>query len=128
VINNKHFGIKRQFTTRYTPHQNGVEKRKNKKIMNIDRSLLKENHLSNDFLGESFTCYVYLLIRSPTNIVNNKVPQESWSGMKCSVSHFRVFVCVAYAHVHEKLRKKLDEKSEKYIFTRYSEHSKAYRL
>ena len=48
--------------------------------------------------------------------------------MYCSVSHLRVFGCVAYAHVPKEQRGKLDDKSEKCIFTGYSEQSKAYKL
>jgi hypothetical protein len=48
--------------------------------------------------------------------------------MKSSVSHFKVFGCVAYAHVPEEMRRKLDDRSEKCIFVGYSEQSKAYRL
>jgi hypothetical protein len=36
--------------------------------------------------------------------------------MKSSVSHFKVFGCVAYAHVPEELRRKLDDRSEKCVF------------
>lgn len=42
-------GIKRQFTTRYTPQQNSVAERKNITIMNMARNMLKEKHFSNDF-------------------------------------------------------------------------------
>ena len=38
-------GIKRQFTARYTPQQNGVVERKNWTIMDMARSMLKENRL-----------------------------------------------------------------------------------
>ena len=40
----------------------------------------------------------------------------------------RVFGCVAYAHVPDELRKKLDNKGEKCIFVGYSDESKAYKL
>jgi hypothetical protein len=50
---------------------------------------------------------------SPNSILENQVPQESWSGMKSSVSDFKVFGCVAYAHVPEELRRNLDYRSEK---------------
>ena len=40
----------------------------------------------------------------------------------------RFFGCVAYAHIPEKLRKKLDSKGEKCIFLGYCEDSKGYRL
>ena len=40
----------------------------------------------------------------------------------------RVFGCIAYAHVPDQLRKKLDIKGEKCIFIGYSDESKAYKL
>ena len=41
----KYHGIKTQFTTRYTPQQNGVAERKNRTIMNMAQSMMKEKHL-----------------------------------------------------------------------------------
>jgi transposase InsO family protein len=57
----KQLGIKIQFTARYTPQQYVVAKRKNKTIMNMAKIMLKEKHLSNEFLGEAIACYVYVL-------------------------------------------------------------------
>lgn len=48
--------------------------------------------------------------------------------MSCNVSHFRIFGCIAYAHVPKQLRKKLDDRSDKCIFLGYDEESKAYKL
>ena len=66
--------------------------------------------------------------RCPTKSVRNKTPNEAWSGSKPSVGHLRIFGCIAYAHVPEQKRKKLDDKGEKCIFTGYDKRSKAYRL
>ena len=40
----------------------------------------------------------------------------------------RVFGCVAYVHIPDKMRKKLDSKGDKCIFLGYCEDSKGYRL
>jgi hypothetical protein len=117
-----------QSTTRYTPQQNGVAKRKNQTIMNMERSLLKEKCLPNLFWVEAVACSVYILNRSPTIGLNMKVPQEAWSGTKLNVSHLRTFGCITFTHIPSELRKKLDDRSEKCIFVGYSETSKAYRL
>jgi hypothetical protein len=117
-----------QTIARYTPQQNGVAKRKNQTIMNIARTLLKEKSLSNIFWSKAIACSVYLLNISPTTSLKMKVPQESWSGTKLNVAHLMTFGCIAYAHIPSELRKKLDDRSEKCIFTGYSETSKAYRL
>jgi len=44
----------------------------------------------------------------------NQTPQEAWSGYKPIVSHLKVFGSVAYAHVPDQRRAKLDDKSKKY--------------
>jgi hypothetical protein len=103
-------------------------KEKNQTIMNMARSLLKEKCLSNIFWAEAVACSAYLLNRSPTTSLKMKVPQESWSGTKLNVAHLRTFRCISYTHIPSKLRKKLDDRSEKCIFTGYSETYKAYRL
>jgi hypothetical protein len=124
----KHHGIKKKMTTRYTPQQNGVAERKNRAIMNMTRSLLTTRKLSKYYWDEAIACSVYILNISPTSSVQSKLPEEKWSGSKVNVSHFKNFGCVAFSHVPEELRKKLDDRSEKYIFIGYSEQSKEYRL
>ena len=58
----------------------------------------------------------------------NKVSEEAWSGIKQHVTDMGVFSCVAYAHIPDQLRKKLDNMGEKCIFVGYSDESKAYKL
>ena len=65
---------------------------------------------------------------SPTSSVQGKVQEEAWSEQKVSVTHFKVCGYIAYAHVSEELRQKMDDRSEKYIFVGYAEKSKGYRL
>jgi len=55
-------------------------------------------------------------------------PEEAWSGQRPAVDHFRIFGCIAYAHIPDQKRKKLDDKREKYIFLSVSDQSKAYKL
>jgi len=117
-----------QTTSRYTPQLNGVVERKNQTLMNMARSLLKEKCLSNTFWDEAVACSTYLLNRSPTTNLKMKVPQEAWSGTKLNVVHLRTFICIAYAHIPSELRKNMDDRSDKCIFTGYSETYKAYRL
>jgi len=96
--------------------------------MDMARSMLKAKHLPNDYWAEAVHCAVYILNRCPTKAVMNKVPEEAWSGRKQGVTHMKIFGCVAYAHILDQLRKKLDSEGEKCIFIGYSEESKAYRL
>ena len=49
-------GIKRQFTCRYTPQQNGVAERKNRHIVEIAREILNEKEMPEYYWGKSYTC------------------------------------------------------------------------
>jgi len=71
---------------------------------------------------------VYLLNRWPTRSLEAVTPEESWSGHNPSVTHFRVFGCVAYAKILDAKRTKLDDKSEKCIFVRYGDRRMGYKL
>ena len=75
-------GMKKQFTTSYTPQQNGIAERKNRTIMEMARSMMKAKHLPNEYWVEVVACTVYMLNRSPTKSVKDKVPQEAWSNKK----------------------------------------------
>ncbi|GJS93537.1 retrovirus-related pol polyprotein from transposon TNT 1-94 [Tanacetum coccineum] len=66
--------------------------------------------------------------RSPTLAVRNICPEEAWSGFKPSVAYFKVFGSIAYVHIPDCKRIKLDDKSKKCVFIGVSEESKAYRL
>lgn len=55
-------------------------------------------------------------------------PEEAWNGRKSVADHFRIFGCIAYAHIPDEKRKKLDAKGEKCVFLGVSENSKAYKL
>ena len=93
--------------------------------MDMVRSMLKAKHLPNEYWDEAVHCAAYVLNRCPTKSVMNKVLEEAWCGIKQFFTHMRVFGCVAYAHIPDQLRKKLDSKEEKCIFMGYSDESKA---
>lgn len=124
----KENGIKHQLTAAYTPQQNGVSERKNRTILDMARSMLKGKHMPTSFWAEAVACAVYLLNRCPTKSVRFKTPLEVWNGHKPGVSHLKVFGCIAYAHVPDQKRTKLEDKGEKCIFIGYDNRTKAYKL
>jgi len=99
-------GIQRQLTTTYTPQQNGVCERKNRIILNMVRSILTKSGVPKTFCPEAVAWSTHILNRSPTLFVQNMTPEEAWSGRKPCVNHFRIFGCVAYAHILDEKRKK----------------------
>lgn len=54
--------------------------------------------------------------------------EEAWCGVKPLISHLKVCESVAYAHIPDQRRTKLDDKSMKLLFIGYDEKSKAYKL
>lgn len=92
------------------------------------QSLLVKGRIPKKFWPKAILWSVQILNRSPTFSVKNMTPQEAWSGFKPAVDHFRVFGCIAYAHIPNEKRKKLDDKSEKCVFLGVSEVSKAFKL
>ncbi|KAJ7962054.1 Retrovirus-related Pol polyprotein from transposon TNT 1-94 [Quillaja saponaria] len=121
-------GIRRPLTVPRTPQQNGVAERKNRTILNMARCLLKSKNMPKEFWAEAVSCAVYLSNRCPTKGVENQTPQEAWSGKKPNVSHLRIFGSIAYAHVPDQERSKLDDRSVKYVFIGDDSNSKGYKL
>ena len=92
------------------------------------RCMLKFKQLLKEFWAKPVATAVYILNRCPTRNVRDKTPEEAWSGRKPSIRHFKIFGCIAYVHVPDQLRKKLDDKSEKCNFIGYNTDSKPYKL
>ena len=65
--------------------------------------------------------------RTPTAAVHDVTPEEKFSSRKPDLSHFKVFGCIAYVHVPDELRTKLDPKAEKCVFIGYSLEQKGYK-
>lgn len=121
-------GITRQLTTAYTPQQNGVAERKNRTVMNLVRCMLTEKQVPKVFWPEAVRWCVHVLNRCPTLAMQNRTPEEAWSGTKPTVEYFRVFGCLAHVHVPDQKRIKLDDKSVRCVLLGVSDESKAYRL
>ncbi|KAL5836714.1 hypothetical protein ACOSQ3_013883 [Xanthoceras sorbifolium] len=102
--------------------------RKNRTILNMVRSFLKRSSVSKSFWPEAVNWSIHILNRSPTFAVQNMTPEEAWSGNRPAIDHFRIFGCIAFAHILDEKRKKLDDKGEKCIFLGVSKQSKAYKL
>jgi hypothetical protein len=88
------FGIKKDFTTPYTPQQNGVFYHKNRILLDVTLAMLSHVSLSKVFLGETLLITNYLQNQSPTKVVSNNItPYEIWFGHKPILSHLQFFGC-----------------------------------
>jgi len=105
-------GIRHELTVPYTPEQNGVAERLNRTLVEAARSMMSHSGLSNAYWAEAVATAAYLRNRSVTT-ATDKTPYERWYGRKPDLSNLRVFGCIAYAHVPDVMRHKLDKKAEK---------------
>eukprot|EP00253_Pinus_taeda_P016903 PITA_16903 len=97
-------------------------------LMERARSMLSGARLGQEFWTEAVETSCYLVNRSPSSELEDKTPQEIWTGKKPSLSHLRVFGCDAYVHVPKEKLTKLDSKSKKCIFIGYKDGLKGYKL
>ena len=92
----------------------------------VARALMAEKNMPKHFWSEAVHTIVYIMNRTPIAAVHGMTPEERFTGKKPDVSHLKVFGCIAYVHVPDELRKKLDPKAEKCIFIGYSLEQKGY--
>lgn len=119
-------GIIHDTTTPYTPQQNGVAKRKNRVLKELN-SMLSCSSLSDRFWGEAMLTACYLLNWIP-NERNKITPYELWFKKRPNMNYIRVCSCRTIIRLLEPQRKTVGEKGIECIFVGYVEHSKAYRF
>lgn len=122
-------GIKFQTTAPHTPQHNAYAELRNRTIVEPMRALLHATDLGWGFWGEALRTVVHVQNKSPTRGLKDEMtPYEALKGKKPSIDHFRVWGCVCYMHIPDKLRKKLDAKAIKGRFMGYEDGMKAYRI
>jgi hypothetical protein len=83
----------------------------NKTLMEKSRCMLNGVGLGKEFWEEAVGIACYLVNRSPSSTLDDKTPQEVWTGKKPSLTHLKVFGCEAYVHVPKENMSKLDKKT-----------------
>jgi hypothetical protein len=121
-------GIKRHFTVRKTPQQNGVVERLNKTITETARCLRLKAELPKIFWAEAMNMACYIINRSPRVSLDGKIAEEVWTGQEVDYSFMRISGCPAYFHISGEDRSKLDPKSKKCIFLSFKKGVKGYKL
>ena len=89
--------------------------------------MLNEKDLPDFYWTEAVAIAVYIMNMTPTAVIHGMTPEERYTGRKPDISHLKIFGCIAYVHVPDELRSKLDPKAEKCIFIGYSLQQKGYR-
>jgi hypothetical protein len=124
----KDVGIKRELTIPYNPQQNGVEKRKNRTIMEAVKTMIHDRDLPMHLWEEATRTIMYVQNILSHSALGFKTPEEMFSGKKPEISHLKIFGCPVFVHILKEKRTKLDPSGKKGIFVGYCEVSKAFRI
>jgi hypothetical protein len=89
--------------------------------------MLNEKNLPNYFWAKAIVTVVYIMNRTPIATIHGMTSEEKFTSKKPDVSHLRVFGYIAYVHVHDEKRSKLDPKADNCIFIRISLEQKGYK-
>ena len=111
--------IKRHYTIKMIPQQNGVSERMNRTLLEKARSMRLQSSLSVSFWGDTITLAYFLINRSLHYQLDGGLLEEDWTSKKVELGHLKVFGCSMYAHVEVAERNKLDPKSKKMFFIGY---------
>jgi hypothetical protein len=121
-------GIRLERTVPGTPQQNGVAERMNRTLTERARSMRIQSGLPKQFWAEAINTAAYLINRGPSVPLEQRIPEEVWSGKEVNLSWLKVFGCTAYVHISDHARGKLDPKSLKCTFIGYGGDEFGYRL
>jgi hypothetical protein len=83
--------------------------------------MLHDQGLPMHLWAEACNTAVYVQNRCPHRVLGMSTPEESFTGKKPDVSHFKIFSSSVYLHVTKDSRKKLESTAEVGIFVGYKE-------
>ncbi|GKA91236.1 retrovirus-related pol polyprotein from transposon TNT 1-94 [Tanacetum coccineum] len=121
-------GISQNFSSPYTPEQNGVAERKNRTLIEAARIMLSRSVFSKQYWTKAVATACYTQNRSTIVKRHFKNAYEIFLGRLLNISFLHVFGCLVYIHNHKDHLGKFNEKSDDDYFIGYSIVSKAFRL
>ncbi|GKA87281.1 retrovirus-related pol polyprotein from transposon TNT 1-94 [Tanacetum coccineum] len=121
-------GISQNFSSSYTPKQNGVAERKNRTLIEAARTMLSAFVFSNQYWTKAVATACYTQNRSTIVKRHIKTPYESFHGRIPNIDFLYVFGCPVYIHNQIDYLGKFDEKDDDGYFLGYSLVSKAFRV
>ncbi|GJX67780.1 retrovirus-related pol polyprotein from transposon TNT 1-94 [Tanacetum coccineum] len=121
-------GISQNFSSPYTPDQNGVAERKNKTLIEAARTMQNGSVLLKNFWTEAVRISCYTQNRSVIVKRHDRTPYEISKERIPDIGYFYVFGCHVFIHNHNDHLGKFDSKADDGYFLGYSFNSKAFRI
>ncbi|GJV30143.1 retrovirus-related pol polyprotein from transposon TNT 1-94 [Tanacetum coccineum] len=121
-------GISQNFSSPYTPEQNGIAERNNITLIKAAKTMLNGLVLSKHFWTEAVRIACYTQNRSIIVKRHDKTPYEIFKERIYDISYFHVFGCPVFIHNHKDHLGKFDAKPDDRYFLGYSFNSKSFRV
>jgi hypothetical protein len=121
-------GIKHEFSSPYTPQQNGVVERKNRTLLDMARTMLDEYKTSDRFWADAVNIACYAINRLYLHRILKKTSYELLTGKKPNVSYFRVFGSKCFILVKRDRKSKFAPKVVEDFLLGYDSNTRAYRV
>jgi hypothetical protein len=124
----KEKGIKHEFSSPYTPQQNGVVERKNRTLLDMARTMLDEYKTLDRFWAEAINTACYSINRLYLHRILKKTSYELLTGKKPNVSYFRVFSSKCFILIKRGRKSKFAPKAVEGFLLGYDSNTRAYRV
>jgi transposase InsO family protein len=121
-------GIKHEFSSPYTPQQNGVVEMKNRTLLDMARTMLDEYKTPDRFWAEAINTACYSINRLYLHRILKKTPYELFTGKKPNISYFRDFGSKCFILVKTGRKSKFAPKAVEGFLLGYDSNTKAYRV
>jgi hypothetical protein len=119
-------GIKHEFSSPYTPQQNGVVERKNRTLLDMAKTMLDEYKTPDRFWAEAINTACYSINRLYLHRILNKTSYELLTGKKPNVSYFRVFGSKCFILIKRGRTSKFAPKAVEGFLLGYDSNTRAY--
>jgi hypothetical protein len=121
-------GIKHEFSSLYTPQQNGVVERKNRTLLDMARTMLDEYKTLDRFWAEAINTACYSINRLYLHRILKKTSYKLLTGKNPNVSYFRVFGSKCFILVKRDRKSKFAPKVVEGFLLGYDSNTRAYRV